>query len=77
MHTQGPEQENTSAKWSRAPPPPLNPQIDTLTFQQIEIDHYTGNIILKCTCVLKIAAIINRNVPMLQSLCTNKIIVYR
>ncbi|XP_011873098.1 PREDICTED: DNA polymerase delta catalytic subunit isoform X1 [Vollenhovia emeryi] len=39
---EGPEQENTSAKWSRAPPPPLNPKIDTLTFQQIEIDHYIG-----------------------------------
>lgn len=40
---QGPEQEKTSAKWSRASPPPLNPQTDTLTFQQIEIDHYIGN----------------------------------
>lgn len=40
---QGPEQENTSAKWSRPPPPPLNPQIDALAFQQIEIDHYIGN----------------------------------
>ncbi|XP_011645822.1 DNA polymerase delta catalytic subunit isoform X2 [Pogonomyrmex barbatus] len=39
---EGPEQENTSAKWSRTPPPSLNPQIDTLTFQQIEIDHYIG-----------------------------------
>lgn len=47
---QGPEQENTSVKWSRAPPPPLNPQVDTLTFQQIEIDHYIGrNIFLRCT----------------------------
>lgn len=43
LYMQGPEQENTSAKWSRAPPPPLNPQIDTLAFQQIEIDHYIGN----------------------------------
>nr|XP_031849100.1 DNA polymerase delta catalytic subunit isoform X1 [Nomia melanderi] len=38
----GPEQENTSAKWSRPPPPEFNPQKDSLIFQQIEIDHYTG-----------------------------------
>ncbi|XP_076249179.1 DNA polymerase delta 1, catalytic subunit [Calliopsis andreniformis] len=39
---EGPEQENTSAKWSRPPPPTLNPKTDPLIFQQIEIDHYTG-----------------------------------
>ncbi|XP_015438316.1 PREDICTED: DNA polymerase delta catalytic subunit [Dufourea novaeangliae] len=39
---EGPEQENTSAKWSRPPPPELNPQKDSLIFQQIEIDHYSG-----------------------------------
>lgn len=50
---QGPEQENTSAKWNRAPPPPppLNPRVDTLAFQQIQIDHYIGsNIFLTCIC---------------------------
>ena len=39
---EGPEQENTSLKWNRPPPPELNPQKDPLIFQQIEIDHYTG-----------------------------------
>ncbi|CAL7945239.1 unnamed protein product [Xylocopa violacea] len=38
----GPEQENVFAKWSRPPPPQLNPQKDALIFQQIDIDHYTG-----------------------------------
>ncbi|XP_078043846.1 DNA polymerase delta 1, catalytic subunit isoform X1 [Augochlora pura] len=38
----GPEQENTSSKWIRPAPPPLNPHKDSLIFQQIEIDHYTG-----------------------------------
>ncbi|XP_063979553.1 DNA polymerase delta catalytic subunit isoform X2 [Diachasmimorpha longicaudata] len=38
----GPEQENSMSKWLRPPPPDFNPQKDTLTFQQIEIDHYTG-----------------------------------
>ncbi|XP_076179052.1 DNA polymerase delta 1, catalytic subunit isoform X1 [Ptiloglossa arizonensis] len=38
----GPEQENTFSKWSRPPPPQLNPQKDALIFQQIEIDHYLG-----------------------------------
>lgn len=69
--TQGPEQENTSTKWSRAPPPPLNPQIDTLAFQQIEIDHYIGNnsIFLKCICALKITATLStKNVSILQNL---------
>ncbi|XP_051174755.1 DNA polymerase delta catalytic subunit isoform X2 [Leptopilina boulardi] len=37
----GPEQENTSAKWSRPPPPNLNPSKDKLCFQQIDVDHYT------------------------------------
>ncbi|KAJ8686284.1 hypothetical protein QAD02_022078 [Eretmocerus hayati] len=37
---EGPEQENTYAKWSRPDPPSLDPSKDTLCFQQIEIDHY-------------------------------------
>lgn len=40
---QGPAQENTYLKWNRPPPPELNPQKDALIFQQIEIDHYSGN----------------------------------
>lgn len=43
FYLQGPEQENTFAKWSRASPPLSNSQVDTLAFQQIEIDHYIGN----------------------------------
>lgn len=39
---QGPEQENTYSKWSRPPPPLLNPEKDALIFQQIDIDHYSG-----------------------------------
>ena len=39
---QGPEQENTYSKWTRPPPPLLNPQKDALIFQQIDIDHYNG-----------------------------------
>lgn len=38
----GPETQSTSSKWSRPPPPALNPKTDSLTFQQIEVDHYTG-----------------------------------
>ncbi|XP_033225381.1 DNA polymerase delta catalytic subunit isoform X2 [Belonocnema kinseyi] len=38
---EGPEQENTSAKWSRPPPPILNPTKDSLAFQQLDVDHYT------------------------------------
>ncbi|OAD61418.1 DNA polymerase delta catalytic subunit [Eufriesea mexicana] len=38
----GPEQENTSLKWSRPQPPQLNPLKDALIFQQIDIDHYNG-----------------------------------
>ena len=32
----------TSLKWSRADPPPIDPNNDTIIFQQIEIDHYIG-----------------------------------
>ncbi|KAK7861969.1 hypothetical protein R5R35_013533 [Gryllus longicercus] len=38
----GPETGQTSARWSRPPVPPLEPQKDMLVFQQIDIDHYTG-----------------------------------
>ncbi|XP_063229529.1 DNA polymerase delta catalytic subunit [Bacillus rossius redtenbacheri] len=39
---EGPETKATSARWSRPAPPPLDPQKDSLVFQQIDIDHYTG-----------------------------------
>ncbi|XP_049801348.1 DNA polymerase delta catalytic subunit isoform X1 [Schistocerca nitens] len=39
---QGPETEHTDMKWSRPPPPQLDPSTDTIEFQQIDIDHYTG-----------------------------------
>ncbi|XP_012279628.1 DNA polymerase delta catalytic subunit [Orussus abietinus] len=39
---EGPEQENTSVKWNRPNPPDLNPAEDSLIFQQIDVDHYTG-----------------------------------
>ncbi|XP_014229440.1 DNA polymerase delta catalytic subunit isoform X1 [Trichogramma pretiosum] len=38
---EGPEQENTSSKWSRPAPPALDPLKDGLCFQQIDIDHFT------------------------------------
>nr|BAJ78737.1 DNA polymerase delta catalytic subunit [Thermobia domestica] len=39
---QGPETQQTSIKWSRPPPPLLNTEKDSLIFQQLDIDHYTG-----------------------------------
>nr|BAJ78744.1 DNA polymerase delta catalytic subunit [Aposthonia japonica] len=39
---EGPESQETSAKWCRPSLPTLNPSVDTLIFQQIDIDHYTG-----------------------------------
>nr|BAO20830.1 DNA polymerase delta catalytic subunit [Branchinella kugenumaensis] len=42
MLGQGPEDLQTSAKWSRPKPPPLDIKHDPLVFQQIEIDHYIG-----------------------------------
>ncbi|KAK6639162.1 DNA polymerase delta catalytic subunit [Polyplax serrata] len=38
----GPEAEHTSAKWCRPPPPKLDPEKDSIIFQQIELDHYNG-----------------------------------
>ncbi|XP_057321007.1 DNA polymerase delta catalytic subunit isoform X2 [Microplitis mediator] len=37
-----PEEENPSSKWTRPAAPELNPTTDSLTFQQIEVDHYIG-----------------------------------
>nr|CAD7459495.1 unnamed protein product [Timema tahoe] len=39
---EGPESQETSVRWSRPAPPPLDPQRDPITFQQIDMDHYTG-----------------------------------
>ncbi|XP_053690077.1 DNA polymerase delta catalytic subunit [Sabethes cyaneus] len=39
---QGPEVENTCAKWSRPQPRDYNPNQDALIFQQIDIEHYVG-----------------------------------
>ncbi|XP_021937264.1 DNA polymerase delta catalytic subunit isoform X2 [Zootermopsis nevadensis] len=38
----GPETQQTSVRWSRPALPPLNPAQHALTFQQLDIDHYTG-----------------------------------
>jgi len=38
----GPEKEESIAKWARPPISPLDPKNDTITFQQIDLDHYLG-----------------------------------
>jgi hypothetical protein len=43
LYYQGPETLQTNLRWSRPEPPPLNPAHHVLTFQQLDIDHYTGN----------------------------------
>lgn len=39
---EGPETQFKNVKWCRPAPPDMNPEKDTITFQQIEIDHYIG-----------------------------------
>lgn len=39
---EGPESSQTSHKWARPNLPPLNPKVDAVVFQQIEIDNYIG-----------------------------------
>ncbi|XP_014256451.1 DNA polymerase delta catalytic subunit isoform X2 [Cimex lectularius] len=39
---EGPNSESANQKWKRPDPPVLNPNIDTISFQQLEIDHYNG-----------------------------------
>ncbi|XP_052225251.1 DNA polymerase delta catalytic subunit-like [Dreissena polymorpha] len=38
----GPDDVMTSAKWARPPVGPIDPAKDTITFQQIDLDHYIG-----------------------------------
>lgn len=38
----GPENQSTNMKWSRPPPPSIDPKKDKLLFQQLDIDHYNG-----------------------------------
>ena len=40
---EGPENVQTSVKWSRVDPPELNPQTDSLVFQQIDVENYLGS----------------------------------
>ncbi|XP_064480973.1 DNA polymerase delta catalytic subunit-like isoform X2 [Ornithodoros turicata] len=39
---QGPEDTCTSARWARPAVPPLRPSVDSLEFQQLDLDHYLG-----------------------------------
>ncbi|KAK2158176.1 hypothetical protein LSH36_175g04050 [Paralvinella palmiformis] len=38
----GPETQCTSTRWSRPPISPINPKTDTITFQQLDVEHYIG-----------------------------------
>lgn len=38
----GPENEETCEKWARPNPPNIHPNVDSLVFQQIDIDNYIG-----------------------------------
>ncbi|EDW70039.1 uncharacterized protein Dvir_GJ11779 [Drosophila virilis] len=39
---EGPENQQTSERWSRAPPPKLDPATDCLIFQQLDVENYVG-----------------------------------
>ncbi|XP_045490957.1 DNA polymerase delta catalytic subunit [Colias croceus] len=39
---EGPENQNTNIKWSRSTPPDMNPNTQSLVFQQFDVDHYNG-----------------------------------
>nr|BAJ78732.1 DNA polymerase delta catalytic subunit [Metriocampa sp. 44] len=39
---EGPELEQSTAKWSRSDPPDLNPDEDFILFQQMDVDNYIG-----------------------------------
>nr|BAJ78743.1 DNA polymerase delta catalytic subunit [Phraortes illepidus] len=43
LNGEGPETKVTSTRWSRPSPPILDPRKDSLVFQQIDLDHYTGS----------------------------------
>jgi len=38
----GPENQQTSERWSRPPPPELDPSRDSLEFQQLDVENYLG-----------------------------------
>ncbi|KAK9508607.1 hypothetical protein O3M35_006133 [Rhynocoris fuscipes] len=40
--TRGPEGQSLGTKWSRPDVPELNPDVDCISFQQLEIDHYNS-----------------------------------
>jgi DNA polymerase delta subunit 1 len=42
--TEEPEDAEACSKWTRPPPPDLNTAKDNVVFQQIDVDHYIGNV---------------------------------
>ncbi|XP_059608331.1 DNA polymerase delta catalytic subunit [Phlebotomus argentipes] len=42
QNVEGPENVESCVKWTRPAVPPLDPKTEPLIFQQLEIDHYTG-----------------------------------
>ena len=40
--SKGPVLKSTYDQWARPAPPNLNPALDSLSFQQVELDHYIG-----------------------------------
>lgn len=54
---EGPEAQTTSMKWSRPKVPPFDPEVDSLVFQQLDVDYFVGVLInlFFCTyCVFKV-----------------------
>jgi len=41
--TSGNQETRTKTLYGRPPPPPIDPAGDTISFQQLDIDHYVGN----------------------------------
>uniref|UniRef100_A0A1B0GNL4 DNA polymerase n=1 Tax=Phlebotomus papatasi TaxID=29031 RepID=A0A1B0GNL4_PHLPP len=42
QNVEGPDETESCVKWTRPALPPLNPKEEPLIFQQLEVDHYTG-----------------------------------
>lgn len=39
---EGPDSRNTIQRWARPDLPAMNPKTDAVVFQQLDVDHYSG-----------------------------------
>lgn len=68
---EGPEAQTTSMKWSRPKVPPFDPEVDSLVFQQLDVDYFVGVLIYLFTVCSRSVRLRSVNLQCKTSICDN------